>query len=138
MARTQHTRAHQLLLSQEELILVQTQTLDGAAGSGGELGSPTRQWHFGSSEVPEAQGTMLPSLGCVKLCGEQVKGFPPTCASGIPELVLVKHLEMPGQDRNWGTGEGCGCKKAAQGDPAAGNGIPAWGQRVAEFPPAPL
>lgn len=35
MARTQHTRTHQLLLSQEELILAQTQTVDGATGSRG-------------------------------------------------------------------------------------------------------
>lgn len=66
---------------------------------------------FWSSEVPE--GLMLLTLGCVQWCGEQVKGFPPTCDSRIPKLVLVKCLEMPGQDRNWGIGEGCGCKQAA-------------------------
>lgn len=97
------------------------------------MGSPVRQGHFGSPEVPE--GLMLLTLGCVQWCGEQVKGFPPTCDSRIPKLVLVKCLEMPGQDRNWGIGEGCGCKQAAQDDPAVGNGIPAWPQRVAEFPP---
>lgn len=106
----------------------------GLGGTWGGMGSPEGQWHFGSSEVPEAQGLMLLTLGCVQQCGEQVKGFPPTCDSRIPELVLVKCFEVPGQDRNWDIGERCGCKKD---DPAVGNGIPAWGQRVAEFLPAP-
>lgn len=99
------------------------------------MGSPMGQWHFGSSEVPEE--LMLLILGCVQECEEQVKGFPPTCDSRIPGLVLVKCLEMPGQDRNWDIGEGCGCKRAAQDDPAVGTGIPAWGQQVPEFPAAP-
>lgn len=47
---------------------------------------------------------MLLTLGWVQGCGEQVKGFPPTCSPRIPQPVLVECLEMPEQDRNWDRG----------------------------------
>lgn len=94
MARTQHTRtrgfcspSRRLFPSQEELILVQTQTFDGAAGSGAARGSGRDGVPSGAvagSQLwgPCTQGPVLLILAWVQGAGGGES--PPPLALGAP------------------------------------------------------
>lgn len=81
MARTQHTRtrgfcspSRRLFPSQEELILVQTQTFDGAAGSGAARGSGRDGVPSGAVAGSQPWGTRTQGLVLLTLAWVQGAG----------------------------------------------------------------